>query len=75
MFGKNWILNKNYWDVLDIIYKERTVRVKKRFHNFAYISAIVGPILTRFRPQLWHRGRQKKNDLSSDLENVGQGHH
>ena len=40
------------------------------FYNFAYISAIFGTILTIMASQ-----PAEKNVLSSDLENVGQGHH
>ena len=37
------------------------VTVRVTFHNSAYISAILGPILTKFRLQRRHRDRQQKN--------------
>ena len=48
--------------------------VRVTFHHFAYISAMPEPMLTKFRQHWWWRGRQKKAP-SSDLENVGHGHH
>ena len=36
------------------------VIVGVKFHAFAYISAIIGPILTNFRPQRWHPHQQQK---------------
>ena len=31
------------------------------FHNFAYISAVLGTVLTKFRPTRWHLDRQQKS--------------
>ena len=44
----NRLLNKSYWDDLDIVVK---VIVRETFRNFAYISAILASILTNFRQQ------------------------
>ena len=40
--ANNRLLNKNCWD---------QGHIKLTFHNFAYISDITGPILTRYRPK------------------------
>ena len=48
------LLNKNYWNDLDIIDQDHS---KCNVHNFADISSIFGPILTKFRPQWRHCGR------------------
>ena len=45
----NGLLNKNYWDDLDFIDQGHILRVT--FCNFAYISAILGPIFKKNRPQ------------------------
>ena len=54
---QNYLLNENYWVDLGIIAHGRS---KGNAHNCAYISSILGSILTSFRPQWWHRGRQHK---------------
>ena len=66
--GKYGLLNKNYCDYIDIIDQGAIT-----FNNFAYISAILGPILTGVRPQWCHRDWQQKMSWS-DLQNLGQGH-
>ena len=35
--------------------------VRVKFHNFAHISAVLRPILTKCWPKWWHHCRQKKN--------------
>ena len=50
------------------------VIVRVTVHNFAYISTILGPVVTNCD----HNdgiAAGNKNVISSDIENVGQGHH
>ena len=51
LWENNGLVNKNYWDDLDIIDQGHKFIVRVTFHNFAYIMAILGPILTKCRPQ------------------------
>ena len=48
VWENNGLLKKNYWDDLDSIDEGHG---KGNVSQFAYISAILGPILTKFRPQ------------------------
>ena len=67
--GNNVLLNKNYKDDLDNIIQGHSLRLT--FRNFAYVSAILGTILTKFLPQ-WCIAAANEIVLPSDSENVGQ---
>ena len=56
VWNNNGLNNNNYWDDLESINESQSVK----FHSFPYISATLGPILTKFRPQWWNRGQQQK---------------
>ena len=69
--GNNGLLNKNYWDDFDNIdqgHSKGNVLQRCLFLCYSWTN------LTKFRPQWWQHVQQQII-LSSDLKNVGQGHH
>ena len=71
----NWLLNKNDWDDLDIIDQGHSDdNISKLFLYLGYPWTNFNKTLTTMMASM-SATRKKRNVISSDLDNVGQGHH